>query len=165
MTIAGSWEPLSLDLPICMPLWVQELCARYPYLNVSHIFRTNFAGACSHNQSLAGEAVGELIGEWYKWVNMETPGQVMDSRVHTCRHTCTGLIRTYRRGWGGSGGGGGGGGGGRELNTSSGSLVKRATGLAPHRLICESLLLKQLCASVHTLCRAQGEQRSRPFTH
>ncbi|CAB1416067.1 unnamed protein product [Pleuronectes platessa] len=45
----------------------RELCARYRYLNVSHIFRTNFAGACSHNQSLAGEAVGELIGEWYKW--------------------------------------------------------------------------------------------------
>lgn len=48
-------------------------------------------------------------------------------------HTHTiGLIRTCReRGRGEE----------RELNTSSGSLVKRATGLAPHQLICESLSL------------------------
>lgn len=39
-----------------------------------------------------------------------------------------------------------------ELNTPSGSLVEGATGLASRQLICESLLLKQLCASVHTLC-------------
>lgn len=50
----------------------------------------------------------------------------------------------------------------RELNTLSGSLVERATGLAPHQLICESLLLKQLCASAHTLCRHRG---SGAFTH
>lgn len=49
-----------------------------------------------------------------------------------------------------------------ELNTLSGSLVERATGLAPHRLICESLLLKQLCASVRTLCRRRGRSA---FTH
>lgn len=50
----------------------------------------------------------------------------------------------------------------RELNTLSGSLVERATGLAPHWLICESLLLKQLCASVHTLCWHGG---SSALTH
>lgn len=50
----------------------------------------------------------------------------------------------------------------RELSTLSGSLVERATGLAPHRLICESLLLKQLCASVHTLSWRRG---SSTFTH
>lgn len=74
---------------------------------------------------------------------MESLGQVMDSHAHTCRETHAGLIHTYREKGRGEE---------RELNTTSGSLVERATGLAPHRLICESLLLKQLCASVHTLC-------------
>lgn len=73
--------------------------------------------------------------------------------MRTHADTRTGLIRTYReRGRRKE----------RELNTSSGSLVERATGLAPHWLICESLLLKQLCASVHTLCWRGG---SRAFTH
>lgn len=85
---------------------------------------------------------------------METLGQVMDSRAHTCRRTRTQVSseHTDRGGRGEE----------RELNTLSGSLVERATGLAPRRLICESLLLKQLCASVHTLCWHRG---SSAFTH
>lgn len=74
--------------------------------------------------------------------------------AHADTHTHTGHIRIY--------GESGGGGEERELNTLSGSLVERATGLAPHWLICESLLLKQLCASVHTLCWRGG---SSAFTH
>lgn len=73
--------------------------------------------------------------------------------MHTHADTRTGLIRTYREKGRRKE---------RELNTSSGSLVERATGLAPHWLICESLLLKQLCASVHTLCWSGG---SSAFTH
>ncbi len=87
---------------------------------------------------------------------METLGQVMETHTHTCKHTHihTQVSSTHieNKGEGEE----------RELNTLSGSLVERATGLAPHRLICESLLLKQLCASVHTLCRRGG---SSAFTH
>lgn len=52
----------------------------------------------------------------------------MDSRAHTYRRS-----HPHIQGAGELGK--------RELNTSSGSLVERATGLAPHRLICESLSL------------------------
>ena len=78
------------------------------------------------------------------------------AHTHTHIYTHRGFIQTYRkrRRWGR--------GEERELNTLSGSLVERATGLAPHRLICESLLLKQLCAFVHTLWRHRG---SSAFTH
>lgn len=89
---------------------------------------------------------------------METLGQVMDSHAHTCRDTRRSHPHIQKEGERG----GVERGEERELNTPSGSLVERATGLAPHRLICESLLLKQLCASVHTLCWRGG---SSAFTH
>lgn len=64
----------------------------------------------------------------------------MDSRAHKFRYTHSFHPLTQKR----------------ELNTPSGSLVERATGLAPHRLICEYLPHKQLCASVLTLCWSIG---------
>lgn len=78
----------------------------------------------------------------------------MDSHEHTCtRRSHPHILRESKRERES--------GEERELNTPSGSLVERATGLAPRWLICESLLLKQLCASVHTLCRRGGSA----FTH
>lgn len=41
--------------------------------------------------------------------------------------------------------------------------MERATGLAPRRLVCESLLLKLLCASVHTLCWCGGWEALSPI--
>lgn len=144
MARAGCWEPLSFDLPICMPLWLQQLYAWYHYLDVAHIIQSSFA------QSFTG---WRGSGRTYcRMVQLSKHGQVMESNAHT--YTRIGFIWTYRKMEGA--------GGKRELNTLSGSLVERATGLAPHRLICESLLLKQLCASAHTLCRRRGRSA---FTH
>lgn len=53
MTIAGSWEPLSLDLPICMPLWVQELYARYQSL-LTVLYVCPFVSVCVDPSSHSG---------------------------------------------------------------------------------------------------------------
>lgn len=147
MAIPGCRKSLSFDLPICMPLWLQQLYAWYHYLDVPHIFQSSFT------QSFTGwRRTGRT---YWRMVQLSRHGQVMESNAHT--YARIGFIWTYRK-TGESGGEER----ERELNTLSGSLVERAMGLAPYRLICESLLLKQLCASAHTLCRHRG---SSAFTH
>lgn len=92
-----------------------------------------------------------------RMVQMSKHGDSWTGNELSCTHTCSHTRRFHLNIQTESGRGEE-----RELSTLSGSLVERATGLAPHRLICESLLLKQLCASAHTLSWRRG---SSAFTH
>lgn len=84
MAIAGCWEPLSFDLPICMPLWLQQLYAWYHYLDVPRIFQ-------SSSQSFAGfRGTGRT---YWRMVQLSKHGQVMESNAHT--YTRIGFIWTY----------------------------------------------------------------------